>query len=258
MVAHREVGLGEVALCHALEDEPAHGVGGVLRLTVHELLATHGDVLVERASRRELRVAPGADLVDGVGLEPEVAHELVGLGLRDATRRQVCLVEGPEILVHAAIGKAVAVGLNLQHEVREPHGLHGLAQGAGRLIGHAVERLGHLRELVGTAKVAGGSRLLCLLAGQHRKAAREGPHGLHHDKDGTVEVALLDVAIVREVKLIKLGLGAAGVGCEPLAQEAPVIHGTVGIARGDVALALDDAQVIEELGVGREGGKAAV
>ncbi|OPZ68354.1 MAG: hypothetical protein BWY81_00871 [Firmicutes bacterium ADurb.Bin467] len=251
VVAHRQVRLRQVRLRDGAEDQVRERVD---RVPFVLRLAADGDVLVERRARAELRVRPGAHLVDRKRLEPEVRQELARGVPGDQTRGEVADVIGVEVLVHAAVGERVAVRLDLQHEVHEPHGLHGLAERLGRMVRDLLEHLRHLAELL-RARGPGGLRLFL---GECRIAPGERPHRAERDQYALVEIELLQIFGLREVERVHARARAPLVALEPLAQHPLVVDGDVRVARGEVALGLDDAEIVEQPALGRHRGEAPV
>lgn len=149
----------------------------------------------------------------------------------------------------------MAVRFDLEHEMGEPEGLHGLPEALRRPVGHLVEDPAHLQEL----RPAGFVRLLLRrLEGEVGVPPGEGAHRVHHDDDRAVEITLVDIAVVGQVERGELFLRAALIVPEARPQHVAVIDRAVRVARGDVALRLDDAEVIVEPRVGREGREAPV
>ncbi len=139
-----------------------------------------------------------ANLVDGERFDPQVAEKLERLILGDAAGCQIGFIVGEQVLVHAPVGQRVAVGLDLQHHLQEPHRLHRLAKGLGRLVGHFVADAGHLKKLGGPLGVLLGSGLG---ASQLGIACRETPHRGDDLEYGVVKDALVDGGRVGEVEL---------------------------------------------------------
>ena len=149
----------------------------------------------------------------------------------------------------------MAVRFDLEHEMGEPEGLHGLPEALRRPVGHLVEDPAHLQEL----RPAGFVRLLLRRPeGEVGVPPGEGAHRVHHDDDRAVEIALVDIAVVGQVERGELFLRAALIVPEARPQHVAVIDRAVRVARGDVALRLDDAEVIVEPRVGREGRETPV
>ena len=235
VVAHREVGLGEAGLGHGLQHEEREVVDRVLLVRG---LAADGDVLVHGAAGGGEGVRLAAHLVDGERLDPEAGEELERLVARDGAGLDVRLVVREHVLVEAAVGEAVAVGLDLQDELDEPDGLHGLAEGAGGLVGHAVAGLGDLAQL-------GGARLVLLglrhLAGERGVASGKAAHRGDHHEDGLVEDVLVDGVRVGEVEGGPARADALLVAGKAVGEHALVVDCQVGVAGVELALHAKEA-----------------
>ena len=251
MIAHRQVGLGQMCLCNRTQNQVGHGVDGILML---RRLAADGHILVEGRPCTELGVTPGADFVDGEGLQPEVGHELAGGILCDDALFQILLVIRPQILIHSSVGEGMSVRLNLKHKMRKPQRLHSLAQRFGRLIGHFTEDSCHLLQLGGALRL----RLRCERLCQVCVACGKIPHGLNDNQDSLVEIILLQVFIIGQVQCIHAGDGSALVGLQPLPQYGFVSHGNMRIPGSQVALRLDNAEIVKNPALRRNGGKPLV
>lgn len=106
MVADGQVRLGKVAPGHCADDKPGKEVRGVFAVCC---LASYRYVLVQGRSGGKLGVAPGSDLIDGVGFQPQAAQQLFRLLLCDFPCRQIPLIVGVQILIHPAVRQAVPV-----------------------------------------------------------------------------------------------------------------------------------------------------
>ena len=130
----------------------------------------------------------GADLVDRQCFDPEVGEEFYCLILSDVSLFQVGCQIGIYVLVEAAVAEGMSVGLDLQYQLDEPHSLHCLVEGLGRLIRNLIADAGDLEKFGSPGLL----RCCCLLAGQRRKALRESLHSIDHDQDCLVELVLVD------------------------------------------------------------------
>ena len=203
MVTHGEVGLREAGLCHGAKHKPRERVDGVF-VGVGRL-ATDGHVLVHGATGGAVGVRLGANLLHREGFYPKVCEKLQRLALADATRLEVGLVVRIHVLIEAAEGEAMAVGLDLQEHLAKPHGLHGLEEGLGRLVGHLGAGSGDALEL-GLACWVGGCR--SLLGSQLGVAVRPAAHGVDNHEHGLVEGVLVHSLGVGEVEPVLGGTGA--------------------------------------------------
>jgi len=134
----------------------------------------------------------------------------------------------------------VAVGLDLQDHVQHPHALHRLVECLGGLHRHLAADARHFQKF----RRPLGVGLFRLPLGQIREAQRVGLHRVQRDQDRAVEVALLQVLKPVQLERIQRGLRVRADARQPLFERAAVVHRDVRVARGDVALGLDDAQVV--------------
>ena len=235
MVAHGEVGLGQPGLGHGAQYQEGKAVYGVL---FPGRLSANGDVLVHGAASGAQGVGLGANLVDGEGLNPQASQELQSLLFADSADFNVPLVVGVHVLVKAAVGKGMAVGLNLQNELDEPYRLHCFPEGGGGLVGHLGADAGHFRQLC----PAGWVLFLCgHFACQLCIALGKVLHGLNNDEHGFVEDVLVNAVRGGEVKGFLELPGALFVACQALCQKALVVHRQMGITGVELALHAEDA-----------------
>ncbi|MNI47892.1 hypothetical protein D3C73_1024330 [compost metagenome] len=103
VVAHREVGLGRAQLAAGLQNRVGEAVDGVMGRTITPVLATDGDVLVERAAGGGLGVGAGADLVHLQQFEPAPLQQFDGARPRQGFRQlHLAAIPGIEVLIHPA------------------------------------------------------------------------------------------------------------------------------------------------------------
>ena len=251
MVADGQVGLGQAGLGHGPEHQEGQVVDGVALVRG---LAADGDVLIHGAAGAGEGVGLGAHLVDGEGLYPQAGQQLQGIVAGDAAAVDVGPVVGVHVLVKAAVGQAVAVGLDLEYQLDEPYGLHRLPEGPGGLIGHAGAGVGQLQQLGAAGGVGRGVRQLLRQGGV---AQGEAADGVDDDEHRFVEHVFVDGIGVGQIQG-SLGLaGAALVAGQALGQYAAVVHRQVGVAGVELALHAENAGLHEHADlVGQQGAAA--
>ena len=134
----------------------------------------------------------------------------------------------------------MAVGLDLQDSLHEPHALDRLAEAGRGLPGHAGADGRHPLQLRAADRIGAGG---CLLGGKAGVTLRPAVHGVEDDKDGGVEDVLVQGVGVGEVEGCLGGAGALGVAAQAPAQEARVVDGQVGIAGVELALHAKEARL---------------
>ena len=120
MVTHAQVRLGGAQATAGLQNRVRERVDRVHRLTVDQLLAADGNVLIQRAARRGFGVRAGADFVHFQQLQPAAVQQLNGvLAIQTLVQLHVAAVVRVKVLVHTGKGDGVTVGLNLQDQLNE-------------------------------------------------------------------------------------------------------------------------------------------
>jgi len=184
----------QLRLCDRAQDQVGQRVDRVLAV---DRLTADGDVLVQRAAGAEPGVGPAADLRKRHGLQPQVREQLGGLVGGDAPSLDVGRVIRVDVLVEAAVGQAVAVGLDLQAELDQPDRLDGLAEGLGRLLGNLGQDPAHLHQFSATRFVRlGRGKVRC----ERCVAVGEGGNGVEGDQYRAVEAGLLQLVGIGEIK----------------------------------------------------------
>ena len=200
MHAHGQVGIMGRKLALGAQQQIGQFVGGVL--TVGSLPADgHGFPVGETG----LGVHdPGRkrQLDELRHLAPHAAENFQGLLFRQHAGLHVLAVVGNELLIHAAVGNNAAGALFQAGErLREPVGLHGLMEGAGRILRHPFAAFRNFQKFLTARRVLfhGG-----LFPGQLGMAARPDHHGVagehHRFQEGNAVHDIVRVLLIQSLK----------------------------------------------------------
>ena len=149
----------------------------------------------------------------------------------------------------------MAVRLDLEDQLDEPDGLHGLAERGRRLVRHARRDAAHLAEFGATRLVR---RLLGELRCKMAVALRKVFHGVDDDLYSLIKDVLVDGIGIREIERCSRGLRARFVTFEAFFEDAFVVDGEMRIAGVQLALHTEDARLHEDADLVRQQHAAAV
>ena len=238
---HIGVGLNQLEVIHAVQDDVRHLVDPVLPLRSDAAGIDVGEIRV------------GAALLEGdahlrrsrliVELYPQALHQLLGLVPGEDARLDIPFIEGPQVLVKVSGGVGVPrIELRSHRQVGKPVGLDGLIEGF-RLTGrHHVAVGGNLQQLLFPLFIGapGGhfpGKLPIALAQDHDGVAGD-EHGVELvPLVQSIRIALVvqlgqgrpDVLLVVEISLlVELG-GAHRVAGAPLLHELGEDAGLIGV-----------------------------
>ena len=190
--------LVDLDVAHSVHQQVSEVVGGVGAGTGH---AAERHVDERLVAGEELGSVLGGGPHHLAHLDEHAAGDIEGLVVGQAASFFVGLVEGIHVLVNAADGHTGLVLLNRQQALDNPHGLHGLPEGARLVSRHVLEVLANLQKLGAALGVAA---LLGLLAGEVGQATGVDHNALGGVDDGLVEVDLVQVLGVCVVEVLEV------------------------------------------------------
>ena len=199
-------------------------------------------------------MAPGTDLVDGKGLEPEIRHQFTGTFLVNPPGCKVFFIIRPEVLIHSAVRKRVPVRFDLQHKMDKPQRLDRLIERLSRLIGHFSQDACHLGQLFRPLRRSLCSHLFCQRSIPPGKIS----HGSDDDQDALIEIVFFQRTDIRQIKCRHAITRLLFIGLQSLTQDLFVLHCDMRISGSEISLCFDDTKIVKHPAFRRDRSKTFI